>query len=320
MHTLDTAENRFVKAFLQMAHSVTQRTRELSKSLKKGAFAVQITQDCERMERKLRPALKHSVWQEVGPMVHLPAGSTVLQQRRGYKEVFRHFSKLRLAARVSLPKTLVQNLLEAKDVALLYEIWCYFAVCQGLESILGSASSAHSPVVKPLEVAVSWEFEVRWRDGTQVSYNSSFYRSGKGLGSSYSVGLRPDISILVPDGPNAGLHLLDAKFKLQKLDSVMQENEDPEVEREERQGTFKRADLYKMHTYRDAIPEARSVWVIYPGTETRFFAVSGSTAKSVEELPLELDGVGAIPLTPSTNGNAELDSFLRQLLGLELPC
>jgi predicted component of viral defense system (DUF524 family) len=252
-------------------------------------------------------------------MVHLPAGSTVLQQRRGYKEVFRHFSKLRLAARVPLPKTLVQDLLEAKDVALLYEIWCYFAVCQGLENILGPASSAHSPAVKSLEVAVSWEFEVQWRDGTRVSYNSSFYRLGKGLGSSYSVGLRPDISILVPDGPNAGLHLLDAKFKLQKLESVMQEDEDVEVETEERQGTFKRADLYKMHTYRDAIPEARSVWVLYPGTEMKFFPVVGPIAKLIEELPLELDGVGAIPLTPSKSGYPALDSFLRLLLGLERP-
>ncbi|MGW8179752.1 MAG: nuclease domain-containing protein [bacterium] len=131
--------------------------------------------------------------------------------------------------------------------------------------------------------------------------------------------LRPDISIVVPDGPNAGLHLLDAKFKLQKLDSTMKVEDDPEVEPEERQGTFKRADLYKMHAYRDAIPQARSVWVLYPGTQMRFFSVTGEITESPNELPSELKGVGAIPLTPSKYGHPALETFLRLLLGLELP-
>ncbi len=40
---------------------------------------------------------------------------------------------------------------------------------------------------------------------------------------------------------------------------------------------FKRADLYKMHAYCDAIPNARSVWILYPGSELRFFSEDGSS-------------------------------------------
>ena len=44
----------------------------------------------------------------------------------------------------------------------------------------------------------------------------------------------------------------------------------------ERSGTFKCGDIYKMHAYRDAIPDARSVWILYPGGEFRFFGIPGA--------------------------------------------
>jgi predicted component of viral defense system (DUF524 family) len=30
-----------------------------------------------------------------------------------------------------------------------------------------------------------------------------------------------------------------------------------------------------MHAYRDAIPRARSVWILYPGSQARFYGVDG---------------------------------------------
>ncbi len=96
------------------------------------------------------------------------------------------------------------------------------------------------------------------------------------------MGLRPDISIVVPDGPNAGLYLLDAKFKLQKLDSAMKDEEDREVETEERHGTFKRADLYKMHTYRDA--SRRRQWVSFALSNRVTFLLSLPLAQCHEHL------------------------------------
>ena len=75
----------------------------------------------------------------------------------------------------------------------------------------------------------------------------------------------------------------------------------------ERAGTFKRRDIYKMHTYRDAIPAAGSAWILYPGSQFRFFAVprsgvpsGGHLVLSPGELPTKLEGVGAIPLAPAS--------------------
>jgi predicted component of viral defense system (DUF524 family) len=45
-------------------------------------------------------------------------------------------------------------------------------------------------------------------------------------------------------------------------------------------GWFKHADILKMHAYKDAIGipagQVASVWVLYPGTEFRFFAEDGT--------------------------------------------
>ena len=67
--------------------------------------------------------------------------------------------------------------------------------------------------------------------------------------------LIPDIALRVPDGPNAGLHLFDAKFRVHALTAVGVAADDKDADDEkarERAGSFKRAYIYKMHPYRDA--------------------------------------------------------------------
>ena len=134
-------------------------------------------------------------------------------------------------------------------------------------------------------------------------------------GASYSVPLIPDIALSVPDGPNAGLHLFDAKFRVRALTDVGLAADDKDADDEktaERAGSFKRADIYKMHAYRDAISEARSVWILYPGGEYRFFGVrgvegrdGGRVVSSAKGLPGRIEGVGAIPVAPLVGGEGD---------------
>ena len=124
--------------------------------------------------------------------------------------------------------------------------------------------------------------------------------------------LIPDIALRVPDGLNAGLHLFDAKFRVHALTDVGLAANDKDADDEkarQRAGSFKRADIYKMHAYRDAIPAARSVWILYPGGEFRFFGVPGGggvaggrAVCSPQGLPGEVEGVGAIPVGPGVVG------------------
>ena len=229
--------------------------------------------------------------------------------------MLQHFSRIRLAPTIPLDKEAMRDLLELKNIALLYELWTFFLMVDEISAALESPPVRSGRLASDrfgTDFAAGGTFE--WASGVRLVYNQHFSRSRQGQRHSYSVRLIPDITLSIPDGPNAGLHLFDAKFRVQGLADVGLAGSDKDGDDDkvgERAGTFKRADIYKMHACRDAIPEARSVWILYPGGEYRFFsrAESGGQAgdqvvSSPDGLPEEVQGVGAIPLAPVIGGEA----------------
>ena len=67
-----------------------------------------------------------------------------------------------------------------------------------------------------------------------------------------------------------------------------------------------------MHTYRDAITDMRSAFVVYPGTQFVFFERSGAKRSTPTAVAMT-DGVGAVPLRPV---DADPAADLRKLLGV----
>ena len=338
--TTDTPENRFVKAFIGQARTIIGRMRSVVGSHGHDAFRRSLLRDCDRMEASLMPVIRHSMWEEVGRMARIPFASTVLQRRRGYRRVLRHFSRIRLAPTIPLDREAMRDMLELKDMATLYELWTFFRMVDAITAVTGSPpvrSGGLGSDTWSTDFAARGSYE--WASGVRLVYNQGFSRSQEGNRHSYSVGLRPDIALSVPDGPNAGLHLFDAKFRVHALGEVGFRGTDGDGDddkAEERAGSFKRADIYKMHAYRDAIPEARSVWILYPGGKFRFFGLPGDKgsaggrlAESPEQLPQRLEGVGAIPLAPvvgeetdggraaTAAGGRALRETLRLVLGTE---
>lgn len=322
--TFDTPENRFVKAFLDYALTVISHMRQFIERVSpenRSAFQRRVLEECDHMDYLLRPSRQHAWWKEIGSMVHVPVSSTVLQHRQGYREIFGHYSRMLLATKVPLAQKVEQDLLEAKDIARLYEIWCYFACVRQLELLLGPPVAAGRLEAQITELMVPWGIAVQWQDGTRLLYNLAFSRSSRQQRYSYSVPLRPDIVLEVPYGPNAGIHVLDAKFKVQltKLLVLTEDLVESETLTEDRQGVFKPEDIYKMHTYLDAIPQARSAWILYPGSDLRFFGREEKTTISTEQrLPQVMQGVGAIPLKPGREEHQELALVLSNMLGFPL--
>ncbi|REJ85106.1 MAG: DUF2357 domain-containing protein [Acidobacteria bacterium] len=309
--TLDTPENRFVKSFLDLVAGVLDRIEEVFSGSK--VFEATVRADCARMRHSVEGFRRAGMWRDVGRLAHFPAASTVLRGRRGYKGVLRCYVRMRLGSRLPLDEEQARRLLEIRDIADLYELWCYFRMVEEVSRVLGTPAAASRFRADHRQVKVPYDFRVRWPGGQTLDYNSSFRRSASSQRRSYSVPLRPDIALEIPEGPAAGLHLFDAKFKLDSLtglapqgDQLGGEGGEPEhgegdeaIEAEEKRGHFQRGDLYKMHTYRDAIPKARTAWILYPGSESRFFAAEG-----------EFEGVGAIPLVP---GGKKVDEIGRLL-------
>ena len=324
--TIDTPENRFVKAFIGQALGTIGRMRSAAARRRNG-FERGLIDDCDWMDAALLPIVRHSMWAEVGTLARIPFSSTVLQRRRGYRQVLRHFARIRLAPRIPLDRNEMRDLLELKNIALLYELWTFFRLADIIQDLIGPPAHGAHPAGNPFGVTLASNRTFEWTPaGVRLAYNPSFSRSGKPPYRSYSVGLRPDIALEIEHGPNRGLHLFDAKFKLQTpaeagLDRAGETTIGGEATDEkfaERRGDFIRDDLYKMHAYRDAIPEANSVWILYPGSEFCFYDASGSrsVSQSPEDVPFAAEGVGAIPFaaTPRTSSSQDARVVARRTL------
>ena len=75
---------------------------------------------------------------------------------------------------------------------------------------------------------------------------------------------------------------------------------------EQKQGTYKRADILKMHAYKDAIRRTVGAYVLYPGSET-------SEYRGFHEI---VPGLGAFPLSPSNSGHGleNLNRFILEIV------
>jgi predicted component of viral defense system (DUF524 family) len=294
--TPDTAENRFVKAFLDTCGFVVEAMRLRAGSLD-SAFAMRVRHDCMRMEGVLAPLHRHRLWEDVGAMVYFPASSTVLQRRSDYREILRHHVLLRSSSRaLPLSQVEVQQLLEVKDIARLYELWTAFALVDSVTTHKGPPATAARVRDDDLSSKLGPGLVATWPDGTMVAYNATFTDSDGFEGRSWSLTLRPDCCLW---SPVTGLHLFDAKFRA-SASLADEDNTNADARRE---------DLHKMHAYRDAIDQTRSAWVMYPGTTTRTWTPPGGRRP--------LDGVGAVPVVPGTSPE-QLRALVGELLGLPL--
>jgi uncharacterized protein len=291
-HTLDTAENRFVLELIKQLRALMDGVDRIART-RTSAYWRSVLKDCEAMRRVLGPFERHDMWIDVGRMTHVPIGSAVLQRRRGYKEVLRHHLALRAAARIPIDhEQLEAQLLGMKDVASLYELWCYFAVVAAVSEVMGrEPDTATSYSVKVDEVGVPWGFRVAWGGGPTVYYNLSFNPKAPPPRRSSSLALRPDVVLEVERGGVRELHVFDAKLR---------------VDNEPDSPTFKNEDVVKMHAYRDALPAVCSARVIYPGTiSCDYFALEAGAC--------ETDVVGAIGLTPGGK-SAALVAAVRRVI------
>lgn len=279
--TVDVAENRFVKIFLGQVEGILDAVETLAS--RDTRLRARLTAQVDELRTVLAPILRHPLWRGVGRMTRFPVESTVLQQRRGYRDVLRHFVQLRRSSRLARLDTW-QRLLELKDVATLYELWTYFEVAQAIEQFIGAPLVALETNTTEFSEALSNDLRIEWRNGVALDYNRSFTRSNRVGFTSYSVPLRPDIALWTTEG---SLHLFDAKFRF-----------DPKQLDGETERVAKPADIHKMHAYRDAIPQARSATVLYPGSRETWFEAADGARPS---------GVGATPCIPGDPNSGLLE-------------
>jgi len=285
--TYDTADNRMLKNIVEQFQELTEW---MDNQLQKGVLfnRYRLNQDNQAMNEELGELLRSAWIQEVGALTVVPQASTVLQRKNGYRQWYSLYQQWLLGGQFPLPNEWLRILVDTKDIAKIYEFWCFFTVVDLIEQQIGVPPNAINETagwdeLGKLVNGLRVDFTC-WENPLQVYYNKCF-SGGK---ESYSLTYRPDISVRWQES----WHHFDAKFKAGS----------------DGQGgkAVKKEDLDKMHTYRDAIQGTNTVWVLYPGDheKTPLFYQAGVDAA--------LSGVGAVALTP--NHDAGLRAVIARLL------
>ena len=337
--TQDTPENRFVKFALRSFHGFldTMRSRVVDK-----AKDARLVQEINALCTKLDEALSSEVLRHVGEPNFLPLGSPTLQRREGYREVLQAWLNFAMAAKLVWHGGEQVFGAGQRDVATLYEYWVFFKLLGVVASVFKLEKPANETLLEPtadgfgLKLKAGKFLALKGRSTqlgrvleVQFSYNRSFRATQKPrVAGSWTENLRPDYTLsLWPVGFTAEeaelqelmVHVhFDAKYRIDQVAALLSEETDAAVmdeealgtvldaeKQEESRGTYKRADLLKMHAYRDAIRRTQGAYVIYPGQV--------GEDKRLESFHEVLPGLGAFALRPGL-GTSVLETFLRDVV------
>jgi|GEM_PF-295068 len=158
---------------------------------------------------------------------------------------------------------------------------------------------------------------------------------------SYSKSFRPDYTAVVLPAQYDGLRWqkaeelaeaagtisylhFDAKYRIDKLKDLFGATEETDADRQEAKstGNVKNADLYKMHTYNEAIRRTVGSFVLYPGTDFKTDYTASDGVRNIYRRYHEIiPGIGAFAIKPqasngghSAQGLECLQQFLEDFL------
>ncbi len=285
--TFDTSENRFVRAYLGELLRAAQEVREQ-------CWWQQVPTENRTLIDDLigymAEVFRASLFDEVGDMVVFPASSQVLLRRDGYRELLALWRLFQLARQPFFAN--LQAAIELRNVAMLYEFWCFYRLAAKLSAVLGTSPEPCITVTD--EKGLTYNASFKWGEQSSLVFNQSF---PGGTADCYSVALRPDFTFVPPPGFLAHDQriIFDAKFRFES--SAWSIDDDDDSLR-----VANRADLHKMHTYRDAL-HARSAIALFPGipcNASEFYCVGKGRVQPDPTFKeaLHLEGVGAFSMEP----------------------
>jgi predicted component of viral defense system (DUF524 family) len=316
--TLDNVPNRFVRFALEEWRGLVASMLEALDAERRRAPAMS-----ERARRGLREGgeladaidelIRSPMFGEVGRLTSFPIGNQVLQKKDGYRDVLQTYLVVQLGARLAWAGGEDVFSGGQRNVATLYEYWVYLEIAKivselcdqplDLQALVAGAGDGMRLVLRRERASsIRGGFSRRGRRfSVELCFNQQF---APGPSGTWTKSLRPDCSLhIVPLDPRRGdddvwLHF-DAKYRMDRIDGLLGDDGEPAL-------LARSDDLYKMHTYRDAIIRAVGAYIVFPGTERL----------AREQYGEVLPGLGAFPLRPSRAGAAagadDLRSFLHR--------
>ena len=283
--SFDSAENRFVKAVaISLADACADVLRAPWLVHADDPAVAKRRESLARLDARLGQFARAPMFDEVGPMHRVPAASRVLQRRAGYRELNAIWQAF-LTSREPVWQRM-QEAIDLRDVATLYEYWVWFALVREIEETTGERPKIE--LLPSDAIGLPQKLRARFGDRGVLTYN-------RGVRGYSGVSLRPDY---LWEPVSGGTVAFDAKFRLAWDAAPLDVEEGAATDPIAR---AKADDLVKMHAYRDAIPGLRAAVVMYPGEVAEFRSVGGAMRPGLtvaDVLGDEIEGVGAIPMRP----------------------
>lgn len=289
--SVDTTENQLLKYFLELIDTLIQ---SLMDELQEENY---IYGRLALFDEIIDEYLSDRWLEDVGKLQMVPMNSQVLQKKEGYRSIFKYYLNFEFGFRPEWGE--IEELISGYERKLseLYEFWCYFELLKIIERLtntklnyddvfeLKSNDWEVSPKVG-LRSKQNFNFNMEGEEiRIKLFYNKSFRQNS--YYEAYSLNLRPDYTLEINfNNQNYFLHF-DAKYKSKGILKDEGYNKKDHI--------YKHEDVYKMHTYKDAILNTKGAYVLYPGNKAKIF-------REKEEI---IPSVGAFPLTPGNNREQE---------------
>jgi predicted component of viral defense system (DUF524 family) len=336
--TIDTYENRFVKYVLISWLQFVDRVQEIL-ATRRPIYDAFIEKELTPLRVRLAELLARAFFKEIGEINAMLNNTPALQRKAGYREVLRSWMRFSLAAQLSWPAVNEAVAGGQRDIATLYEYWLFFKFID----LLIRDFKLDKSFLKRLVSQADGRFSMNLRSGealyfdggsimangrqlkVQFSYNRTFPAALESMPRSYPTagswtrGMRPDFTLSFwpaefttdqAERQELIVHVhFDAKYRVEAVSELFGESTEDlnEVKKEQTQGRYKRADLLKMHAYKDAIRRSAGAYVVYPGKANRLWY-------GYHEI---LPGLGAFAVRPGPSerfGTLALSNFLRQVV------
>jgi predicted component of viral defense system (DUF524 family) len=304
IETLDNPENRFIKKFMDIILYWCDELERLNILKEDSSHKKQI----ERLRNYVRYLRADPLFADVGEMTIFPASSQVLLKRDGYRECLNIYRLLHLARIPIFNK--IQEAIDNRRIDQLYEFWCFFKLSEMLAKVInGEGAKPVFRIKEGPQGGLEGETEADLGKGYKLVYNKTW--------EGYTFNFRPDFLLIKKDVKDEKLEVVfDAKFRfdLRELDKdkdlkKFEEAEEEAIGEGNLEKVVKVEDVYKMHTYRDAL-QCRASIVVYPGDKDKGHCYYVSREKkencSLSEIIENLEGVGFIGLNPIVNDRIKI--------------
>ena len=316
----DTQENRFLKYALGQVTSKYALLKSRIESLKEAS--PEFKAEMREMLDTLKHLQRNPFFRTVGRFKGLNQESLVLQKATGYSQVYRTWNLLRRS--YSLNDGLYR--LQSKDIATLYEIWCFIEVSHIVKELLGTDVDAEHRNRMEMNGLFTWELGkgehsriLFKKDGVELAelvYNPKHTDKENDRISMENlvvptVPQKPDIVLQLTKNDlqkNMKMtYLFDAKYRIEGRVNGVDTPPDDAINQMHR---YRDAIYYKEHATSELKKEVIGGYILFPGDGNKAEVEVSKFYKSIDEV-----NIGAFPLRPKDKENRELlVKFIKSLI------